>query len=420
MVSLRLSREFLAAKLCALLALIAILALTACGGGGGSGGNGGSTSTTGSQTATNNVQAIVVDAGPPVIPGGAINEPFVTITVCAPNNPGNCQTIDHVLVDTGSWGLRLISAVLTPALAAALPQTTDANGNAIVECTPFADGYSWGPVKSANLQISGETATALPMQVIGDANFSSIPASCSSQGQSSEDTVATFGANGVIGVGTFAQDCGLACVQNANLNVYYLCGASSCQSTALALAKQVQNPVTYFANDNNGVMISLPAVSASGAATVTGSLIFGVGTQTNNGLGSAGIYTISNSTGYFTVSYNGTSYPDSFIDSGSNGLFFNDSAITQCSDNSGFYCPTSTLSLSAVNQGMNGNSGTVSFAVGNEAAIPGSITASPLLAGINGDPASFDWGLPFFYGRNVYSVIEGKSIGGAVGPYFAY
>ncbi|MDQ1387146.1 MAG: hypothetical protein QOF56_600, partial [Acidobacteriaceae bacterium] len=32
----------------------------------------------------------------------------------------------------------------------------------------------------------------------------------------------------------------------------------------------------------------------------------------------------------------------------------------------------------------------------------------------------FDWGLPFFYGRNVYTAIETKSTPGGTGPYWAY
>jgi hypothetical protein len=45
----------------------------------------------------------------------------------------------------------------------------------------------------------------------------------------------------------------------------------------------------------------------------------------------------------------------------------------------------------------------------------------PLLAG----PAFvtstiFDWGLPFFYGRNVYAAVEQQSTPGGSGPYIAY
>src|SRR5665213_1519195 len=61
-------------------------------------------------TPTQNVQAITVDGGPPafVTANGApyVDGAFVTITVCAPGSTTSCNTIDHVLVDTGSYGLR--------------------------------------------------------------------------------------------------------------------------------------------------------------------------------------------------------------------------------------------------------------------------------------------------------------------------
>jgi len=190
----------------------------------------------------------------------------------------------------------------------------------------------------------------------------------------------------------------------------------------LALAQQVTNPITLFATDNNGVILSLPDISSSGAASVTGTMIFGVGTQSNNGLGSAKVYTVDPASGNFTTIYNGVSYPDSFLDSGSNGLYFNDSSIPQCSGG-GWYCPSSTLNLSAINFGTNGTSGVVNFAVGSMITMLDSnpsFAAFSQLAGTNGDPASFDWGLPFFFGRNVFTVIEGMSTPGGTGPYVAY
>src|SRR5208337_1949151 len=76
---------------------------------------------------TGNVQPIVVDAGPPGV--GTVNEAFVTVTVCLPNT-STCQNIDHVLVDTGSSGLRLLSSAgggeLNPSL---LPNEPDSKGN---------------------------------------------------------------------------------------------------------------------------------------------------------------------------------------------------------------------------------------------------------------------------------------------------
>jgi hypothetical protein len=57
-------------------------------------------------------------------PDGVPDLVFTTVTICAPGSTTNCQTIDHVQVDTGSVGLRIISSVLASGLA--LPQQQDA------------------------------------------------------------------------------------------------------------------------------------------------------------------------------------------------------------------------------------------------------------------------------------------------------
>ena len=42
------------------------------------------------------------------------------------------------------------------------------------------------------------------------------------------------------------------------------------------------------------------------------------------------------------------------------------------------------------------------------------------VAGPNGDPTSFAWGMPFFFGRTVYTAIEGRSTPAGQGPFFAF
>jgi hypothetical protein len=150
-----------------------LLVLAGCGGGSGTGtiitssNNGGSGGGGGGGTTTNTVP-ITVDSGPDPSVSYDVDTPFITITVCAPGSTTNCQTINHVEIDTGSYGLRIVSSVLSSSLATALQQETAAGGNSVVECTEFADGFTWGPVKLADVQIGGESATQVPMQVMGD------------------------------------------------------------------------------------------------------------------------------------------------------------------------------------------------------------------------------------------------------------
>ena len=366
----------------------------------------------------NNVAAITVDTGADPAHISSVDVPYVSVTICAPNNPSLCQTIDHVLVDTGSYGLRLIYSTLTPSMAAAL--ATQSSNSTLAECTQFLDGYTWGPIRQVNLSVAGETANNLTMQVIGDPNFSGkVPGTCTGK---SENTVDTFGSNGVIGVGLFQQDCGDLCVSQAGNGVYFNCTSNGCSSTTVSLVQQVQNPVTMFPSDNNGVIVELPSVSPNNPpSTVSGTLVFGVNTQSNNALGSASVFQMD-SVGNFTTIYSGTSMSGSFIDSGSNGLYFpNLTNIATCTD--GFYCPSATLSLSAVMQGapnlVSGasNTQTVPFSIGYADSVNGSVSVD---FGAPGTAGSFDWGLPFFFGRNVYVVQDGKTAAGQKGPLVAF
>lgn len=409
-------------------ALLAVL-VAACGGGGGgasttanssnsSGGTGGGTVTNTSpapQVLAANAVRVTVDAGVSNVP----NMPFVSITLCAPGT-SECQTIDHVLVDTGSWGVRVFASQLPASMN--LPQQKDASGNLVAECMQFFDGYTWGSVRLADLQIAGEKAASLPIQVI-DPAYASLPADCASVG-ASRNTPGTLQANGILGIGVFKHDCGANCVQQALAGTYYACQGLPCTSIPLAEEFQVANPVPYFAADNNGSILSLPTVSG-GAPSVSGQLVFGIGTQTNNSLGSAQVIGVSPSNGTFTTVQNGTTYSHSILDSGSTGLFFQTSAMSACaSPNSAYYCPASTQQLSALIQGVNGATSAVNFSVGNAASIAQTYSgdsALPLLAG----PAFvtstiFDWGLPFFYGRNVYAAVEQQATPGGTGPYVAY
>ncbi len=411
--------------------VLVLAALAACGGGGGGGGGGGSTTTSAAPAATTsptpvapgaNVQPIVVA----LTSGSTVNQAFTSVTLCAPGSASNCQTINNVFVDTGSSGLRIVASVLSAALAPALTQQNDASGNPIVECAQFVDGFSWGPVKIADMQIAGERANSLPIQVIGDAAFpaSAIPASCSGTGQA-RNSVAQLHANGILGVGMFRQDCGSACALRTTPGIYFVCPASGCQPALVSQALQVQNPVAMFPVDNNGVMVQLPAVAAAGATTASGSLVFGIGTQTNNGLGSASVVGVSASTGHFATLYNGAVYNASFVDSGSNALFFGDPSIPVCSGGAapGFFCPFSTQTGFAVIQGTNGASASVSFSVANANALIGnnpSFAAFSNLAAPQFVASTFDWGLPFFFGRNVYSAISGASTPAGTGPYIAF
>lgn len=392
-------------------ALALSLTLAGCGGGGGS------SNSPAPPPPTQNIAPIIIDGGPAQVPDLA----FVSVTICAPGSTTSCQTIDHVQVDTGSEGLRILASALSPTLA--LPQQTGSTGSAIGECAQFVDGYSWGTVRTADVKIAGESAQGVAIQVIGDAALPNVPETCSSSGPP-ENTVESFGANGLLGVGAFAQDCGSACAQQALPGAYYTCPSAACTPLQVALTQQLQNPVTLFATDNNGVVIELPSIAAGGAATAAGSLIFGIGTQADNALGSATVLTTDPATGNIVTTYGGNSYANSYIDAGTNFVAFGIDAYPICTQiATGFYCPTTTQAITATLKGVNLATSTVAYSFGNADALMGanpSFYAFDDIAGPGGDDVTFAWGLPFFYGRNVYTAIEGRATPGGTGPYVAF
>jgi len=385
-----------------------------CSGTGGTGSA--STTLTVSASVTNSV-AMVVGSGPTGV-GSVINVPYVDVTICNPGT-GVCQTIDHVLVDTGSYGLRLLSSVVDTSTLG-LPSVTAPSGSAAYECAQFVSGYEWGPVKQADVRLGGEVASGISIQLVNSASTTSpaVPTSCSNTG-SSLGSVSALGANGILGVGLFNEDCGTVCANYVVSGTYYSCPSTTCTASKMPVATQVSNPVASFSTDNNGVVLSLPSVASGGLSSLTGSLIFGIGTQSNNSIGTASVYTASSS-GYFTTTYNSTSMALSFIDSGSNGLFFHDTSITACTNSTGFFCPASTLTLSATNTGYTGSAtGTVSFSIENVDNLSNSVT----VANVGGSVSSltgFDWGLPFFFGRKVFVGLEGAVVNGSTGPFWAY
>ncbi|MDA8098033.1 MAG: DUF3443 family protein [Nitrospiraceae bacterium] len=341
--------------------------------------------------------------------GSYLNKPCVTVTICTPGT-ATCQTITDILLDTGSFGLRVFKQALTVNLAA-----TASGSGSLAECVQFGDGSSlWGPVKTADVVLGGESGVQVPIQVV-DATFGSLPAGC----QNADASPSTAGFTGILGLGLFAQDCGPACAANAANGMYYSCSGTACTGAVVALASQVQNPVALLAQDSNGVIVQLPAVPLGGSPSTEGKLILGIGTQSNNVPGSVTAFG-ADGFGEIKTLFNGNTYK-SIIDSGSNGLFFPSPATlpTCASPYTSWFCPASTASFSATNTGAPGTpSSAVFFQIENFANLSG---ANSVFAGIGGpSPSLFDWGLPFYLGRTVYVGIEGTTSSLGTGPYVAY
>jgi hypothetical protein len=162
-------------------------------------------------------------------------------------------------------------------------------------------------------------------------------------------------------------------------------------------------------------------------------LIFGVGTQANNALpANANILQVDGN-GLFTTQYQGRAIINSAIDSGTNGYAFSDTTIPTTGE---WYTPPSDQALSATMASTNGtgNPVMVQFSIGNATNMMGSgyaaydnlgmyLASLPVYDVSTNNMLSeegFLWGLPFFYGRSVYTVLENARVGTQAGPFVAF
>jgi len=394
---------------------------------------------------------VVVDAGPSSFNLNInTNILYATVTVCAlgalPTDPApnKCLTIDHVQVDTGSVGLRILA---TPAVRqlGLLPiegKTPVNPGDPLVdqawEYFQFVIGGLWGPTVVADVKMGNQWAQRLRVQLIQTDNASAtikVAKNCAPvlpltklEPCSAMDSVSLLGANGILGIGNMPVDCGQICL-DVSKTLYYSCPLNAtseldCSLVVMGAEKQVDNPVAALPPGfNNGVVLALPTVPSIGAGTVNGELIFGIDTQNpqaNNYLApnapriNLGTNYLTNSKSYLniTTAFGGNTYFNSYLDTGSNGLVFDKPITLNIPVSGDWYAPNSQLSLTAYlsdgdNQSL--NTTTVPFSVGNSLVIQsnyafGDLAGPPSASASSNMDASvltFAWGLPFFYGRRV-------------------
>lgn len=208
-----------------------------------------------------------------------------------------------------------------------------------------------------------------------------------------------------LGVGVARYDCGIACAGSTPRAGYYYADIGPATPISMPLAHRVANPVALFPVDNNGLIVDMPAIAADGAPTATGTVTFGIGTQANNLLAGAGATVLATDRwGNFSGSVGNGSMVQTFMDSGSNTLSFEDWAIVQ---DSGFYVPASPLKRTVTLSGANGVNATTNIVIGNADALFASMNfAFSNLASFLAQTVDLD--MPLFYGRRIYSGIAGR------------
>jgi hypothetical protein len=334
--------------------------------------------------------------------------PFVSVVVCDASN--RCVKVPHVMVDSGSVGLRLRAKPLAGLHLQPLPFASDAQ---LDECTPFLTGVMWGSVEQATVELGGEPPIQLPIEVFGGGSPAptTMPTICADFGSNASNLLG-FKANGILGIQ------GLEKIGN----LYYACRGSACTiepTASVPAAELIVNPVSKFDDsDDNGVILTLPSVPANGLPSAQGTLTFGLDTQDDNR--TTGFVPLATDGNFsMNVVVQGVAYSSSTIDSGSNGIFgpFSlpyDSATTS-------FDPTTPQVVPITLENQTGTLPAVS--------VSSSITIanSQVLA----DPSSYaldDYGaysstsnqillgLPYFFGRSVAFAMSGKTSGLGTGP----
>jgi Protein of unknown function (DUF3443) len=389
----------------------------------------------------------LVEVKPPPVGFGQqqANLLYTDVTICEPvstTNTPKCVTVSHIQLDTGSVGLRVLASKLAglnlPKVGGNTAQTEQ------WECYPFVIGGLWGANAQADVTLGRQVASNLNIQLIRDDTTG--PASTndcnraaggkdlgggSYQNDAILSDAAMLGSNGILGIGATMQDCYDLCRTGSygpapnglGFVMYYNCSvgatsSSQCSSATSQDAQQTFNPVSALPLHNNGVVLALPAVSYPGASYVSGELIFGVNTATTSstlagnmlpgGTPVIALGTNTNSAAYLTVNtlFNGSYIPNSYLDTGSNGLFFSDN-IALC-PLSNWYCPFNSASKQAkISDGdtPGQHEVTVNFQVDNAEVMFS--TSNLAFSGLAGAPPSssgitFAWGLPFFFGKRTF------------------
>jgi hypothetical protein len=327
--------------------------------------------------------------------------------VCDASN--HCVSVDHVVLDTGSFGFRVNAATVSALNLPPLPSGT----GTLAECATFVSGTLWGSVAQATLRMGGEVAPNVPIQLIDASAAGGSPSGCTSHG-ADLSTVQRLGGNGVLGVGLFGTDIGGG-------GLYFACQGGHCTSVTSVPTQPVRNPVTLFATDNNGLILQMPALGRTGAATATGLLTFGIDTASDNSIAD---YTLlpADLRGNFTATLQGVAYSRSFFDSGSNQNFATVSGVPLTT--SGTYAPTAyTVYPLQLTPNAGGASITSQLALISPSALNFATDhafddiGSPGIG--SGAQGSVDLGLPAYFGHANALLFSGASSPQGSGPLYA-
>ena len=274
--------------------------------------------------AANNVMNANVTHG---VTGQGVEQPFGAIKVCVPGSTTKCQIISGLLIDTGSFGLRIFSQALSvhlPVQTSGADRSPSARSSARSRSGTGRDGRRDDGRRADDSEPAGAN------------HQSELPRRRSPPRKLQPDRPAVCTEPAAVELQRHPRR-GAAAVRRRAATIYYTCSATNCAPTTQPLDLQVQNPVALLPVDNNGVLLKFPLPPTNGASRLTGQLIFGVNTQANNMIPDGfKVYTANAQLNFITTFQN---VPTAgFIDSGSNGYFYDNPYLPLC-PGSRWYCP---------------------------------------------------------------------------------
>lgn len=348
----------------------------------------------------------------------SINTPVTSVTIC--NNNNKCQTINNILIDTGSVGLRIESSVIDSDLRDSLLQSpvVTNDGESITQCMLFGGGYAYGSVvNAASVKIGSLYTQQIPIQLV-DNNTLNVPTSCKEKGM--PINLPSVGINGTLGIGPISTP-----LPNYAQIVYAVAADGIPVEVISPVGEGIPtlevNTFAYLNKHSNGVIFKLPNLSTPSESPISGYLILGIDTANNNQVSTNTIKLLGNpNTGWGGFISTASSNPneaysnvEAMFDSGAALLNFMNVGIQTCDPMTGLidlYCPSSSpfalqVMLGNYNSTQNANL-PLNLTLVNY--LGDAIFSSVIIPSLGlFMTANFDvYGIPAFLGKTIYVEFE--------------
>lgn len=344
--------------------------------------------------------------------GDGINTMYVSIILCTNNAGTNCQTIDNIILDTGSFGLKINKSALAESFVLQMPRVITSDDKMVYACNTFGSGYVFAEEHYGVLKLDNTMTDDVIVQVIENSPTAEIPDSCIAKGPF--DNFESFGANGILGVNpAISLNNSSILLYKKNVNGIYEALSLDDESRVPILNN---NPLPNLSNNNNGFVISIPPVTQNTNTNVSGTMILGVNTSSMNQVtdktnlvvaSEADLSSVCNSACFYSQITNPESTIPAVFDSGTNGWVFMNDDLRQCSYG---FCPDTPFTWVSTVYSYD-------FAANESYQVTGVITKDE--NNPSGETVSFSvmpgwgyynrsnetlYGSPFFFGKNVYVI----------------